>query len=283
MNAIEFIPEIASSEESPIEFDKVIIGWHVVLFDQNKNALGGGFHKQKDVARRIAIAEVCERKLFRQLKESPVKLIFDLNNHPSTCGFAAGFESDKTRYRAIAEAIERWTWSKWIDEQYYINKATIDFSELSEVSKFFYKMFDSVIFFEKTISTNAIPNFTENIKIGIVLGFKNGGVFPGSRAAISTDEIWDHAFIEAWRHSEIFIKYKGSLSIPFPYGRIFHFGNNGNEAIEQIQKANKLDWPNPQQSLILDYHTGVDGLFLWRSIMKDFMPWSSGNEKRFVY
>lgn len=284
MNSVlEFLPEIASAEESPIEVEGQVIAWHVVLFDQEKNALGGGFHEQKETARRIAIAEAAERKLVSNLRESAFANNFQLNTHPTTCGFAAGFDSEKTRQRAIAEAVERWAWSKWIDEHFEMKKLKSETIKLSQRGNFFYSLFDSVLFFGQTIDTSGITDFVNNVEIGIVIGIKDGGVFPGSRVAVTKDEIWDHAFIEAWRHLEISKKYKGSTEDPFPYGRIFHFAKNTSEALTQIEKANKIQWPSPKVSLILEHQTNIIDLHLWRAIMKDFISWGVGDQKRFVY
>ena len=60
---LEFLPEIVSVEESPIEIKGQIEAWHVVLFDQEKNALCGGFRELKATARRIAIAEAAGNSL----------------------------------------------------------------------------------------------------------------------------------------------------------------------------------------------------------------------------
>lgn len=284
MNSVlEFLPEIASAEESPIEIKGHVVAWHVVLFDQEKNTLGGGFHKLKETARRIAIAEAAERKLVSRLRESNLASEFQLNIHPTTCGFAAGFDTEKTRQRAIAEAIERWAWSKWIDEHFEITKFKEESIKLSEHGKLISSFFDSVIFLGRTIDTSDIPDFTDSVKIGIVIGIKGHGVFPGSRVAVTKDEIWDHALIEAWRHLEISKKYKGSIKDPFPYGRIFHFAKNANEALIQIDKANKVQWPSPDVSLILEHQTDIKELYLWRAIMKDFTSWGAGDQKRFVY
>ena len=284
MNSVfEFLPEIASAEESPIEVEGRVVAWHVVLFDQGKNALGGGFHELKETARRIAIAEAAERKLVSSLRESALATNFQLNIHPTTCGFAAGFDSEKTRQRAIAEAVERWAWSKWIDEYYVMNKLKLETIKLSQHGKFISSFFDSVIYFGQTIDTSGIPDFVNSIEIGIVIGFKGDGAFPGSRVAVTKDEIWDHAFIEAWRHLEISKKYKGSIEDPFPYGRIFHFAKNASEALTQIDKANKVQWPSPCASLILEHQTNIKELHLWRAIMKDFISWGTGDQKRFVY
>jgi hypothetical protein len=284
MNSVfEFLPEIASAEESPIEIEGQVIAWHVVLFDQEKNALGGGFHHLKETARRIAIAEAAERKLVSKLRESSLASEFQLNIHPTTCGFAAGFDTERTRQRAIAEAVERWAWSKWIDEHFVMNKFKPESIKLSKQGKFISSFFDSIIFFGRTIDTSGIPDFVNSVEIGIVIGIKDNGVFPGSRVAVTEDEIWDHAFIEAWRHLEISKKYKGSIEEPFPYGRIFHFAENASEALAQIDTANKVQWPSPDVSLILEHKTNIKELHLWRAIMKDFISWGYGNQKRFVY
>jgi hypothetical protein len=280
---MEFLSEIATAEESPIEINGRIEAWHVVLFDQEKNALGGGFHEFKETARRIAIAEVAERKLVRNLKKSPLVSNFYLNSHPTTCGFAAGFETEKTRQRAIAEAIERWAWSKWIDDKFLMNKIELKNVNLSKSCHYFSNLFDSVILFEQTIDTHKIPNFVDSVKIGIIIGLNGDGAFPGSRVAVSQEEIWDHAIIEAWRHLDISKKYKGSIDSPFPYGRIFHFAKNASEALAQINNAFKTQWPTPNLSLILEHQTNINGLYLWRAIMEDFTPWGTGDQKRFVY
>lgn len=279
----EFLPEIAKSEESPLVDVNSTIGWHVVLFDKEMNALGGGFSSDKTTARRIAIAEMAERKLFRQLLNSDDANRFRLGSHPCTCGFAAGFEKEKTRLRALAEAVERWAWSKWIDEGFKINEISIDTGKLTKNGQLIIENFDHVKFFSLKIDTSSIINFVPFVELNIILGFKDGGVFPGSRVISFSEEKWEHGIVEAWRHLEIFRKYRGSISIPFPYGRIFYFGKNSNEALKQIESAQKLIWPKPKELILQEMQTGVTDLYFWRALMEDYLSWHEGNEKRFVY
>ena len=283
INILNYLNEVTSSEESPIILKDEIIGWHIVLFDIQKNALGGGFHTNKEIARKIAIAEVAERKVVQNLLASNLKNKFKLDSHPSTCGFAAGFESEKTRLRAMAESIERWAWSMWIDENYKIESVKIENVNLKDIDSYFINFFDSVIFFNKKINTEHIKNFVDSVDLGIVIGFKDGGAFPGSRVSHKSEDNWTHALVEAVRHLQITKKYTGSIDKPFPYGRIFYFAKNKKVALEQVAKAYKDNWPTPHPLLLLNYETNIDGLYIWRSLMNNYLSWEVGNKDRFVY
>ncbi len=94
--------------------------WHVSVVNQF-GITCGGLSNLREHAIRIGISEYIERFEFSRLLNTSISSQFLLDKFPSTCGFAAGFNSLKTKKRSIAEAVERWCWSKWVDEGLYIN------------------------------------------------------------------------------------------------------------------------------------------------------------------
>lgn len=284
---MSFLPEISKVEESPIGNQNDIFGWHVVLFDKDNNPLGGGFHSDKNTARKIAVAEFAERKLFRLLSGGQLSVDdpkdFHLLTHPSSCGFAAGFEREKVRLRAISEAVERWAWSQWIDAGHFIPQVSEAKITLTNASQIIKKSFDSVEFYSINLNTTHLEDYPDEVELNIVLAFKGDGVFPGSRVCAKGEEKWGHAIVEAYRHLVIFSTYQGDISNPFPYGRIFYFAQNAQSAISQVKASNKADWPHPQLLMLKEKTTGVEDLHFWRALMKDYISWGEGSVKRFVY
>lgn len=284
---LAFLPEISKVEESPIGDQNDIFGWHAVLLDKNNNPLGGGFNADKNTARKIAVAEFAERKLFRLLYNAQLSSHdpedFYLLSHPSSCGFAAGFERDKVRLRAISEAVERWAWSQWIDRGHFIPELGEEKVSLTDASQFIKKSFDYIKFYSINLNTSLIEDYPDEVALNIVLAFKGDGVFPGSRVCAKGEEKWGHSIVEAYRHLLITSTYHGDITSPFPYGRIFYFAHHGQHAIDQVQAATKVNWPVPQLLMLKEKTTGVEDLYLWRALVKDYISWNEGSEKRFVY
>lgn len=261
------------------------IGWYSSAILDNSMPLGGGVAASRSKARRIALAELAERSLFKIIHSGELRSTFLTDKFPSTSGFAFGFENNKTMLRAIAEASERWIWSKWIDDGYEIKEYNVQSNDLSELSKYFLKDFDSVKFYYKNFEIK-FNNKKILLKIGITIGLKDGGAFPGSRVASACEDVWEHGLLEAHRHYKIF-KNKSKSDSYFGkdiiYKRINFFGTHAQEAINQITFKKKKRWPIPQLRLLTPYNIENNSFFLWRAICHDFIPWSDGDEKRFIY
>lgn len=268
--------------ESPLDDSGRCLGWHTVITTQG-GIVGGGINVDKNISRRIAVAEVLERKYFREIAKSNERVEFLIDEFPTTCGFAAGFDVEKTRFRALSEAVERWIWSKWIDQGYYISGIEVLDLELTEISKYFVGKFDKVLFFKKRIVTDSISNFVPSVSFGAVIAIKDGGVFPGSRVVSLGEDAWEHGLVEAYRHLLIFNNKKNNVELSFPFSRIVHFGSNMREAIRQINQANKPVWPSPELLVDKRFYTPISEVVIHRALMKDFIGWERGHVSRFVY
>jgi hypothetical protein len=276
--------DIQRIEEAPIlsSEDCTVIGWHSSVFDKN-GISGGGLHTNKKTARRIATAEAAERKYFKLLANSDQGADFYIPEFPTSCGFAAGFESENTRFRAIAEGVERWAWSKWIDEHFYIPKVEVLSSELTPLSKEFSSNFDKVSYYKITIDASHIPDFFQNVTLGIAICEKDGGIFPGSRVSTTGDDPWQHAILEAWRHLKIFNQYKSIAELKSPFDRIVYFGKNAAEAYNQINCAMKPCWEKPKILIIKEFRPTIELFKMWRCLIDGYVGWHSGRKDRFVY
>ncbi len=262
------------------------------LMLNNGEIYASGTHKDNSIAIRICIAEALERKLSNKLMLTKFERdVFKLNEFPTTCGFACGFEDDKTKFRAIAEGIERWAWSKWIDSHFSLEEVNIDgknfekltMSMLNEFKNFrvFFKSFDIII-------NNTIFKFYLNI----FLGFSNTGIFPGSRVSLNQDSLDDisHSILEAYRCYRNYnllesnqVDFQNTSDIIAE--RAVFFGSRQDLALEQIslsQTGNKT-WEQPHILLLQKARTQLNGVYLWRCLMNDYIGWHQGEKNRFVY
>ncbi len=279
-------PDISELQLSEVKVDTTIIGYLATIFTENGYPYAGGCSEKRDTAIRIAAAECIERAIVHKIREESDGECLLLNEFPTTCGFAAGFDSAKTKARAICEAYERWAWSKWMDENYSIPIVEVANCITDPLSSYFQKTFDQVIFLEKEIQPelNWLHN-QESIKLGIVLGIKGNGVFPGSRVVSVTEDPWGHALLEAWRHAIIFeniSKYSGEAKDIFDK-RIMHFGNYKELAFSAIERSKKSKWPKPKLRLLQEVQTPMEKTYLWRALCHDFVGWHEGPIDRFVY
>jgi hypothetical protein len=278
-------PRFSSFEEAEVVHPatKACLGWHSTALSQAGEALGGGFGKDRGSARRIAVAEMVERAFVRDLHESPQATDFHLDTHRSTCGFAAGFEDEPTMLRALCEAVERWSWSKWIDDHHTLAEIATCPS-LSPVAEFFLSRFQRVRFFRRVLSL-PVPGYRAfSLQFCVVLGYSDGGVFPGSRVCSTEEDPWEHAAIEAWRHRLIFLGKRDTHPSrdDLVNGRILFFGQNASTADEAIAFAKEKAWPEPL--LLLLKRANVKAPFhLWRALCRDYKSWHLANEARFVY
>lgn len=285
---IEFIkqrcPEFSHFEELElINEDGSIVGCHVSAILNSGVPIGGGTSSSKEIAKRIAIAELLERMFFEKIQRDGLGRKFMTDIVPSTSGFAFGFNRELTRFRAIAEGMERWIWSKWIDEGYYIKPDNLDENKLTALGKYLYSKFDRVDSYSKLFKLK-IGEKNLVFKIGIILGVKDDGIFPGSRVSGENADVWEHGLIEAFRHLNIYqgrSKYHHTNNII--NDRINYFGSNSKFAFNQIKRSKKIEWPEPKLLLLKEFQTLNKSCFMWRALMENFIPWTNGDRCRFVY
>ncbi|MGZ3747366.1 MAG: hypothetical protein ACXVB4_16965 [Pseudobdellovibrionaceae bacterium] len=258
---------------------------------QNSIPFSGGTAKTIDQARRICAAESIERAFFNKLFSSSAeeKNRFFMNEYPTSCGFAAGFDKKFTVYRAVCEAVERWAWSKWIDNKIGLTQVTPKLN--TDLSQYFYNQFDKVIFFQVPLSLSEEnrPSFIgENFYFSVAIGIKDNGIFPGSRVTTEIDECWEHCLLEAWRHQVI---YDNELRLSEPANifdkRIQFYGQNGIGAIKKLLEIPPGKFPVAKIRLLEEVaSSNLDSAHryhVWRSLCEDFIGWDRGDENRFVY
>ena len=279
----QFSPDFSHVEEAPISTEGKTIGWHSTFLGKDGLALGGGCGSTLELSRRIAVAEIIERSTFQKLM-SQDKTSFLLDEFPTSCGFAAGFESEPTKLRAISESLERWALSKWIDDKLKLEPIHNSSAQLGEIGFFFAKQFDELNMYAKTFALSS-GEISIHIQFGAVVGFKNGGAFLGSRACSTKENPWDHALTEAWRHTVIAKSVPSEKEINKKYkDRVRFFASNALAARTAINEAHfESNWPVPRLRLLKQVPSLPDGIFVWRALCHDYKGWHLGDETRFMY
>lgn len=276
-----------SIDEIPIHDEQYnIVGYSVITRSVSGKPLSQGTASDKDIAKRIAIAELSERTFVRLISQNQeTKEKFLLSQYPTTCGFAAGFDRKKTKGRAICEAVERWIWSKWIDDHMHIDQYIVP-NQIDDLSNHLMKPFLDSKFFMKSLVVHN-NNYLYQLYCHIFIGFTESGAFAGSRVSSVPDSGWQHAIIEANRNfqNSIFFstnsfdwQQKNMIAIRGQF-----FAQNKSIALSQILSPKKQFLCTPSILLIKELQTPVENIFLFRCLMKDFVPWNSGPIERFVY
>lgn len=284
MNSLEnFKHLIQKIEYSEIKSElDVTLGWNAYIYDHRGVVEAGGTGKTKEIAIRIAYAELIERTTFLKIfKDQSLRDDFLIDRVPTTCGFAAGFSKSETKARSICEAIERWCWSQWIDKSKKIEKYNP--LALDPLTDFFVKQFSSHDFYIKKIKTDGIPDLAvDDLYFCAFLGFKNDGVFLGSRVSNSFSDLFLHASIEAFRAEIIFnnLDYTKRKS-DFYIDRIKYWGTHKRN-IPNFDKFNDVDFDTPALSLSCEA-VSSDEYFVYRALCENYIPWHIGDEKRFIY
>jgi hypothetical protein len=281
INLFNLVPQFHQLHKSKIISQNEILGWNITLKNKNGESIGSGTKIELNEAIRIAVAEAIERMLFKKCyNNSYLVNKLKLDTYNTTCGFAVGFNKEKTRFRSIYEAIERWVWSKWIDENYYIPSVSIDqnFYLLNKLSSFLISHFDKCYYFKKEFIT-----FGTKAHITILICEKGKGVYVGSRFGINEKDNLEHASIEVFRHWLI-AKNKNENPYTFPFNRIKYFSLNKESAFKQIpQISNDKYWPDPVISFSTEIETGIESIFCYRALCNNYKSWSEGDKTRFVY
>lgn len=270
--------------EKPIFAQDVVVGWHSLFYAEKNSYCSGGTSSDRLVARRKATAEHLERKLVVELAQDLTsREAFSLDKYPSSCGFACGFNRMKTQMRALCEGVERWAVSQWIDHHFHIprlEKRLLE-AKISPLGEALLEPFSERSFYELKLNLADFP-----VYVRIFLGETATGIFYGARATLNSSSLWEHEIVEAYRNiSNFTLIERGELK---PSGdkdyfdRLMFFGNNKDVALNTIQRANRLDWPHPEILLLREFNTSRPGVYLWRCLFKDYIPWGDGPIDRFI-
>jgi ribosomal protein S12 methylthiotransferase accessory factor YcaO len=280
---LSFLPDLKELQEAALKNALGnVVGWHSNVLVRDGRIQGSGTHQDRAISRTVAISEAIERRVVEKLRSSGNAEQLLLDEYPTTCGFAVGFNRDATRGRALCEAIERWIRSKWID--YHFGIPEINESEfsakMSPLGIHLRQAFTKMRFFQTT-NTMVIDGQNVTFFSAIVVGFEKNGAFVGSRTSLSPDNLWTHAIVEAWRH---LIIHERSPERDRPdLKSIFHFGEHQGEALKQIEAANQSPIPAPTLRILREIDTQAEGLFCFRALCRDFRGWHGDDYWRFVY
>lgn len=283
------IPSFLRLVETPIFSQaKNIIGWHCIAEVERYGSFAGGTHKLRDTARRIAIAELLERACVLKLRSGKRASEFLFDDYPTSSGCAAGFDDQRTRFRSIAEGLERWAWSQWIDKQVGMSEAKVQIDALSPLAQHFYAMFEDVKFFAAKISGLNFEGLPKTLQFSVAVGFSEKGAFPGSRVTTFDDDPWTHALIESYRHLDISKRFTPTTdeqkASSWYFDRVLFFAENRYHAEKQMVIDEQRNFPVPE----LLFHSVLPSEFpqpfaIYRTLFSDFLSWDLGSKERFVY
>ena len=280
--------KISRVVEQPVCDNKgLIVAWNYFIQDANGLSVSGGTHEDKSIAKRIAVAEALERSLAKKVfSNDSSRTDFLMDDFPTSCGFACGFENTPTKMRAIREAVERWAWSMWIDRHYFLDSVSVEKFPKSSLSNFICSQFQNVRLFYCDSIPIAISETPTNFSFLVALLETEDGVFAGCRAGTNHQDILSHALVEAYRNYQNYILFKSDsnkTTNSIVAKRSIYFASRKNEALEQIHRAILKPWPEGKIQLLKEYPTGISDIYLWRCILKDYVGWHLGDENRFVY
>lgn len=271
--------KISFLQESSLEANGKHICWQVTAFDQSGVPVGSGLSTDKKNAIKIAISEFIERSFVHQLKSSKTGAIeWKLDEFPTSCGFAAGFNLRNTKLRSIAEGLERWALSNWFDydcplQEIQLIHATKESIITNELSKEFahIRCFtkDFAVLFEQQLI---------NLYLVMTIGFSSTGAFFGSAVRASRVEAIDHALTESHRH--LLISRQTRDFNKFPFNRILYFSNNREKAESILNKTRTNVWPVPQ---VLFQKAHQESFAIVRTIFEGWTPWNHGSLGRPLY
>lgn len=262
----------------------ISVGAEAVCLSSSGGVLGGALKGNREHAIKAAVSESIERKIIATLVESPSAEEFDLVNYPTGCGFAFGFNYWGALRRAILESVERWTWTQWIEYQRCMDEVVVDSGSQGHLCQEILGSFDDVRYFRKDFSMTTGVLGRIEISVGIVLGFKGKGVFPGSECVPFGALSFEHALGEAYRHARV-----AQLAQSAPLEglgivekRILHFAENAHEALELIPSIDRRDWPQPSFRLLRAVPTNTNWGHMFRAICNDHRSWHLGGVERFA-
>ena len=256
------------------------LGFIVNFIDEDHVIRGSGFRQEQETALNVAISEAVERYVFDVVSATKQHLT---DQHPSTCGFAAGVNAEKAQLRSYFEGFERWCFSQWIDNQYQLDEVVP--GQLTSLTEQLTTGFDKVVRYQKDF-TALESGLLMPVSFGVTLLFKDEGVYAGSRVAVLGEDIWEHGAAEAWiNHLNVHNnpRYKENDGLDLVERRVKYFATHAAEAVRQIKLANKKDWPLGK----IEYHGEIiespEPFFIYRTVYGGFVPWGVGPNDRFVY
>lgn len=268
-------PEFSHLEESVLELANHIRIWQVTAFDLNGNSVGTGFSRDRESAQKIAIAEFIERRFVEKMRNSPEASKWMLKSNPTSCGFAAGFDSLNTKIRSIGEAIERWALSQWYDNQCSLQVCDPSWpmESVEMVSQF-----EDIQVFRKSFIYE-VESQLINYELCFVVAFKGLGAFVGSAVRNDFGSALSHAIVEAHRH--LLISQQDRNFDIFPFNRIQFFASHSQVAMEILKRERSNPWPKP---VIEFQESHCEKLFcITRTILKDWKVWEQGPLNRMLY
>lgn len=273
------IPKFKEIQESAVVNDGRILGYSASAVLTDGYCIGSGFSIDSHVAKKIALSEALERKIVFDLSSSlNVEDKYLLNEYPSTCGFSVGLDIGSTKQRAIAEAVERWLVSKWIDDHYFLPEQKIDYHSLTPIDKFFSAQFVKIKYYTHQCNL-AVDSETLIVNSIIAIGLTEKGAFYGGKSAINQTPSVTSALVEAWRHLKLSETHTQSTELVV----VKHFSQHKELALAQIEMAVKTDWPQPKIRLLTEIPTEVDGYFCFRCLCENFKGWHGQDINRFIY
>jgi hypothetical protein len=272
-------------EEAPFFPDTGVSFWHSNILDSSGHSKGAGFGSERLYARKVAVAEFLERRTVREISKRPnaERDAWGMGLIPTACGFAAGFEKSNTIIRSLSEATERWVMSKWIDDNCSIEEVPVASvsHDLDEVSRFIVSQFQDVRLFKKVVRLD-FGNLPVEVCVAQTFGLLDEGIYPGSSAQAAVGPIWQHAFLESFRHL-LFVRNNPIRPNRFPDDKIHFFSKNASVAISQIDRPKTGLWPEPKVEFHRVEHFAAHGFFLARTILSGWTSWHLGPTTRFLY
>lgn len=271
-----YFPNFESIEESVLTERGQNLGWQVTAFSTGYIPFGSGYHSDLNKARKIAIAEFIERSFVLKNRAERDAKSWRLDEHPTTCGFAAGFDPKNTVLRSAWEALERWSMSQWIDFNCPLQETTP--RTLSNTSKVLLGTFSEYRTFGKSFAYVSNESIF-NVELCVLVAFTDTGAFMGSAVRNSSQDALEHAVIEAYRH--YLIAGQDRDFTRFPYNRIRFFAENRSTAAEALNKKRTRGWPQLEVEFQRVYNTAH--YCIARTIFREWKPWNLGSIDRLLY
>jgi len=255
--------------------------YHSAVINNQGIAISAGYGSSIHDSRKIAFSEYLERKYIAELKSTSYEKSswgFDLIS--TGCGFAFGYEKNKTELRSLSEAVERWVLSNCIDEKYKMEKVNYKNLNLGKITNWYLSQFEKVHFYFKEVLIHHQGSFIKFYAL-LCVAVSGKGVYQGSSARMHFNEdLFLHAIIESFRH--LLIVRNNKVINTFPENRIRFFANNADLALDQINSAYKTEWPLPslkfQKTQIMN-----ENCFLARTILHGWSCWNTSDLNRFLY
>lgn len=274
-----FLPDIKEVQESPFIIGGKELAFQSSVILNTGYCIGSGFSENARISRSIALSEAIERKAFFNIYKSDLKSDYLADVFPTTCGFAVGNDLQSAQNRAVAEAVERWLRSKWIDEKYYLYEVNILPSELNILEKYFTNFFEKVRVFIHTCEIN-VNGIVEVVNSVITVGLSAEGAFVGSKSVLNEKAPLLSALVESWRHLRLSTS---STQKDTEIKIIKYFARNKEAALTQISNANKNGLKNPELRLLKKVDIPIEGIYCFRALCHDFKGWHGDEIHRFVY